>query len=213
MKENLSRYKYPRTYHLEFSHPSSDDKIMKDYSSLQGEDIIVTEKLDGENTTLYSDYAHARSLEVLKGDDRSWVKSIHAQIARDIPSGWRICGENVYAQHSIAYENLESYFYVFSIWTNENICLSWKDTLIWCELLNLKSVPELYRGKFDLSILRNLALELDCNVCEGFVVRPLKQFHYSDFNKLVGKWVRENHVQSSRHWRTQPIVPNVLKER
>ena len=209
----MSYIKYPRTHHLYFSHPSSDDKVMKDYSYLQDEDIIVTEKLDGENTTLYSDYAHARSLEVLIGEDRSWVKAIHAQIARDIPIGWRVCGENVYAKHSISYENLDSYFYVFSIWTDKNECLSWDDTLDWCKLLNLKSVPELYRGKFDLVILQNLAKELDSSICEGFVVRPLKQFSFSDFNKLVCKWVRENHVQSNRHWRSQLIVPNGLKER
>lgn len=40
--------KYPRTFHLPFSEGvQSDDKIMKDLSSLEGKEVIVTYKMDG----------------------------------------------------------------------------------------------------------------------------------------------------------------------
>ena len=56
------RTKYPRTFHLDFSPGvSNDDKVIENYNSLEGKEIVVTTKLDGENTSLYSDYLHARS--------------------------------------------------------------------------------------------------------------------------------------------------------
>ena len=58
--------KYPRTFHLPFSKGStSDDKFLKDYSNFENKDIIVTLKMDGENTTMYNDHIHARSLEII----------------------------------------------------------------------------------------------------------------------------------------------------
>lgn len=47
---------------------------------------------------------------------RDWIKALHGQIAHEIPEGWRLCGENLYARHSIAYDALPSYFTLFSIW-------------------------------------------------------------------------------------------------
>ncbi len=66
-----------------------------------------------------------------------------------IPEGWRICGENVYACHSIHYIALTSYFYVFSIWNEKNECLSWDATVAWCKKLGLAHVPLLYRGPYN----------------------------------------------------------------
>ena len=43
----------------------SDDDIALDLSRYLEhlEDVVITEKLDGENTTLYHDYLHARSVD------------------------------------------------------------------------------------------------------------------------------------------------------
>jgi hypothetical protein len=59
---NTMRVKYPRTPHLPWSPGRSEDDIALDsIEHLEhSEDIVVTEKLDGENTTLYHDYLHAR---------------------------------------------------------------------------------------------------------------------------------------------------------
>lgn len=203
--------KYPRTYHFEFSNPSKDDKIIKNYDALKDEDIVVTLKLDGENTNMYSDYIHARSLEALTGQDRGWVKALHAQICQNIPKGWRICGENVYAKHSLEYTDLESYFYVFSIWNEKNECLSWDETIEWCQLLDLIHVPVLYRGVFDLNKLKTLSEQLDTSKQEGFVVRPARSFSYGEFKSVMAKFVRKGHVTSGNHWRHQQIVPNKLQ--
>ena len=59
------RMKYPRTPHLPWSHGRAEDDIALDsieHLERLG-DVVITEKLDGENTTLYHDYLHARSVD------------------------------------------------------------------------------------------------------------------------------------------------------
>ena len=80
---------------------------------------MVTEKLDGENTTLYADGLHARSLDSAHHPSRAWVKALHGRIGDADPGGWRVCGENMYARHSIAYDELDSWFYGFSVWDGD----------------------------------------------------------------------------------------------
>jgi hypothetical protein len=208
MKNN--RFKYPRTYHLPWSQgATNDDKILKDVSCFIGKDVVVTVKMDGENTTLYNDYIHARSIDYSPHESRAWVKSFWSQIQSDIPNGFRICGENLYAKHSIHYSDLETYFMGFSIWDGLK-CLSWKETLEYFELLGIKSVPIIYEGQFNESLLKELNLDLNKN--EGYVVRLADSFQYKDFNKSVAKFVRSNHVTSDRHWKHQKIEKNILKD-
>ena len=77
------------------------------------QEVIVLEKLDGENTSLYKDAIHARSLSSGHHPSRTWVKTLQGSMGYRIPEGWRICGENVYACHSIHYTALTSYFMSF----------------------------------------------------------------------------------------------------
>ena len=163
--------KYPRTFHLPFSKGStSDDKFLKDYSNFENKDIVVTLKMDGENTTMYNDHIHARSLDSGYHESRDWIKQFHSSFKHDIPKNIRICGENLYATHSIEYNNLLSYFYGFSIFENDT-CLSWNDTLEWFELFGIIPVEVIYEGVFDLNKLEQLSILLDSNKHEGFVVR------------------------------------------
>ena len=75
---NLNRIKYPRTLHIPSSPgATSDDKMLtasQYVEFFQGRNIQITEKMDGENTTLYSDYLHARSLDSRHHPSRDWVK-------------------------------------------------------------------------------------------------------------------------------------------
>ena len=207
----LPYIKYPRTFHLPWSNPSSDDRVMEDLSGFIGEEIVVSVKMDGENTNLYRDRIHARSIEPAMGLDRSMVKAIQGRIASDIPEGWRVCGENLYAKHSIHYHHLKAWFYVFGIWDETNRCLSWDDTIEWCELLDLMPVPVIYRGPWDEDLLRNLpSAEHDGDEMEGFVVRVARSFPHGEFHRAVAKYVRADHVTSDRHWRYQEIVPNEI---
>jgi hypothetical protein len=205
-----NKFKYPRTFHLPFSEGvTSDDKVLKDLSCFEGKEIIISEKRDGENTTMMNDCFFARSLDSNNHPSRNWVKGLWGKINYNIPDKWRICGENLYAKHSIGYDELNSYFEVFNIWTEDNVCLSWDNTVTWCILLGLEPVPVIYRGIFDIEMLKNLKIDPDKQ--EGFVVRLADSFKYEDFGKSVAKWVRKGHVQTDEHWTTQKIEPNKLK--
>lgn len=202
------KIKYPRTYHLEFSEgKSSDDKTQFDLSSFNEKEIVVSEKMDGENTTMMNDCFYARSLDSNSHLSRDYVKGIWGNIKHEIPNDFRICGENLYAQHSLRYDNLPSYFMVFSIWDKE-LCLSWDETIEYCKLLNLQTVKVLYRGLFDLEFIRNL--KIDTTKQEGFVVRLACEFTLNDFQKSVVKWVRKGHVQTNEHWMNNFVTPNKL---
>jgi hypothetical protein len=201
--------KYPRTRHLPWSPGASDDDLIAEQiDAFVGQRVIVSEKMDGENTTLYRDLSHARSLDGRHHPSRDWLKNLHGQIAHEIPEGWRICGENLYARHSIIYEALPSYFMVFSIWDADNRCLDWDSTVEWAALLGLETVPVLYDGEFDLEGLQ--ALEIDLERCEGYVVRLASSFAYAEFGSSVAKWVRANHVQTDQHWMHAELVANGL---
>ncbi len=209
------KYKYPRTYHVPLSPgTTSDDKIKHDMSCFDGKTVIITEKMDGENTSLYRDYTHARSLDSNNHPSRNYVKGIWGKIRHLIPEGWRICGENMYAEHSIHYDNLEDYFLVFSIWNDKNECLSWEDTKKMCQELGLKTVHVIKTAHiFDPIHIHQLGLFIikQTSSVEGFVIRNAESFHYNDFSDNVVKWVRENHIQTDEHWMSKPIIKNNLK--
>ena len=208
---SAERYKYPRTPHLSFSPGVGGDDIKLDSNIIfANSQVVVTEKLDGENTTLYPDYIHARSLDSRHHPSRAWVKALQASISNDIPNGWRICGENLYAKHSIAYDNLTSYFYVFSIWNQDNYCLSWSETQEWSEILGLELPPVLYEGLWNKNKIKNIVENLDLDKQEGFVVRNVEQFHYDNFKSNIAKWVRSNHVQTNEHWMYRDVIPNKI---
>lgn len=210
----MEKVKYARTRHIPSSPGATDDdKRLKDLSCFHGKEVFISEKMDGECTSGAKTYTHARSLDSNNHPSRNYVKGIFGGIQHLIPEGWRICGENLYAQHSIPYENLESYFYCFNIWDENNICLSLDDTLEWRELLGLTFVPILYRGIFDETILNNLIENLDLEKQEGIVIRITDSFHYKDFKTSIAKWVRKGHVQTDEHWLNQPIIPNKLKNK
>lgn len=205
--------KYPRTYHLPWSeNRTPDDRTLPHMENFTNNEVVVTIKMDGESTSMYRDHIHARSLDSRNHPSRNWVKGFWSKISHDIPEGWRICGENLYAVHSIKYTNLPSYFLGFSIWNEQNICLDWNTTLEWFELLGIIPVQELYRGPYCEKTIRQLWNPGKSIDQEGYVVRNQQSFHYQYFNQNVGKFVRKDHIPiHGRNWQSSAIEINSLK--
>lgn len=224
--------KYPRTMNLPFSGSnSSDDVWLKNCSNFSGKKVVVTQKLDGENTNMYSNHFHARSIDGTHGVGRSWVKALHGQICHEISPHWKIAGENVYAAHSIWYWDLPTYFFVFGIFdiiAGEDWCLHWDDVETICEVLGLQTAPMIYRGIYDQEAIdeafkshrpfRSFDTPKDhipvekpnpTNL-EGYVIRLAESFPTSEFPTSVAKWVRPNHIQTDQHWASLPVLPNRL---
>ena len=212
----LPYVKYPRTYHLPWSpNLQNDDRMHTNVDQLLQLPLVATIKMDGENTTLYRDYIHARSIDSKHHESRAWIKSLHGRIAHDIPNGWRVCGENMFAKHSIHYQHLKDYFYVFSIWNEKNESLGWHETVEYCEMLGLHTVPVFFRGTGDRLTIEN-EFKKYCDISpdevEGYVLRFSSKIPYHLFKKRTAKYVRSNHVHTDKFWMSQPVVPNVIEE-
>ncbi|MEU8630154.1 RNA ligase family protein, partial [Streptomyces sp. NPDC048669] len=205
------RTHYPRTPHLPWSPgAASDDVRLADLAGLTGTEVVVTEKLDGENTTLYADGLHARSLDSAHHPSRARVKALQGRVGPRIPAGRRICGENVFARHSIPYEDLAGHFYGFSVWDGD-LCLGWDRTVAFLRDLGIPTPPVLWRGVFDARAQRTLrALRPDTGRQEGYVVRPAEAFPAAAFGRRVAKWVRPGHVRTDTHWMHAAVVENGL---
>lgn len=204
--------KYPRTYHLPWSEKlSKDDRKMESTDSFQGKRVVVTIKEDGENTTMYNNHIHARSLDSRNHPSRNWVKNLWSRIAADIPEGWRICGENLYGMHTIKYRNLDTYFHIISIWNEKNECLSWEDTKTYAALLDIPTVPVIFEGMFNESTIKKIAPKThNGDPVEGYIVRLADKFNFVDFRKSIGKVVYNNFVIKHGHW-TSRFETNELR--
>jgi RNA ligase len=202
------RKRYPRTPHLPWSPgAAADDLCIVSTAGFAGREVVVTEKLDGENTTLYRDGMHARSPDSAHHPSRSRVKVLQAVIGQRIHEGMRVCGENMYARHSIAYTGLTSYFYGFAVWDGDR-CLDWDATTWFLGELGIPVPPLLWRGIFSEQALRALRVDTFCQ--EGYVVRVTGEFRQDEFQGRVAKWVRPGHVTTGAHWMTAVVTPNTL---
>lgn len=206
----MERYSYSRTPHLPWSPgATSDDKRLRNTKHFEGQVVVITEKRDGENTTLYPDgYVHARSIDGTGKPYQSHIIKKWREVAFECDEDLRICGENLYARHSLAYDDLTDYFEVFGVYRGTT-CLDWADTGYYSEMLGLRIVPTLYMGAWDEGFVRGLCETLDTNTVEGLVVRIFNAFETADFGMSVAKWVRTDHVTTDEHW-TKNWVPNGL---
>lgn len=201
--------KYNRTYHLPWSPgATSDDKISKSIDNLIGIDIVITEKLDGENCGMTNDGVYARSHATFTTS--AWsreVRQIHdIKVRGQLDDNVYLFGENMEGVHSIEYSNLKSYFYLFGVRDN-NIWIRWQSVEEYAYLLDLELVPVLFKGKVNSEKeLKDLVNDLVSKPSdlggerEGIVVRNAGLFHNDDFTDNVMKWVRANHVTTDEHW-------------
>ena len=204
--------KYGRTFHLPISPgATSDDKVMPSLKGLIVDDLVVTEKMDGENTTIHRGGSHARSPDSRYHPSRDWLKAFAAGIASYLSEGERIVGENLYARHSVAYDALPSYFLGFA-WIIGDEVQAWDLTLARSEKLGILPVPTLYRGPYRDGLFDDLAKSLDLSRQEGFVARAADAFPETAMPESVGKYVREGHVQSEVHWMKAELIPNRLAD-
>lgn len=208
----FSKYvKYPRTYHVPWSVLGKDDRQLEDDSNFKDKEVVVTLKMDGENSTLYNDFVHARSLNSGSHPTRDWLKGYWSQICYLIDENMRLCGENMYAVHSIKYNDLKSYFYLFSIWVDMK-CLSWDETKDFATIIGCEVVPEIYRGIYDKKAIEKAFAEYPEH--EGYVIRITDEFTYGQFRNCVAKYVRPEFRQminsSHGHWISKKIEKNEL---
>jgi RNA ligase len=198
--------KYDRTYHFPFSKGAqNDDKISFDWQGILENELVITEKLDGENTCLKADGVYARSHAAPTRNP--WAENMW-QIwsnAKPYLGDLEIFGENLYGIHSIEYSKLPAYFFVFAI-RDGDTWLSWDEVTFYAQALDLHTAPVLARGRFTETQLTHTILEYVHQPStfggemEGVVVRNVGAFLPDVFYQNVLKYVRANHVQTDEHW-------------
>jgi hypothetical protein len=214
----MNNGRYPRTPHFPWSPGGTvDDKVLSTDEHFYEREVVQTTKFDGENTTMTNKKIYARSPDSsMRHESRSYVSRIWAAIRHDIPDGWRIVGENMYATHSIHYDYLPSYFLMFAVINENGIFLPWEETMEWAELLNLETVYELWDGIYDQGVIKmgqlhNTQYTADLGEGEGYVVRVKAAFHESMAHWRMAKYVRAQHVTTSKHWMHGRITVNQLR--
>lgn len=115
-----------------------------------------------------------------------------------------------------------AYFQVFGCYHMKyDIWLSWPSV---CEIANQIGFPttpvvdssdEKDEAMFErknvfYDDVYQMAQEIVQNGGEGLVVRSKFPFHYGQFGKRLGKYVRRNHVKTDEHWSHKDVVPNNL---
>lgn len=225
--------KYGRTYHYPFSPgTTSDDRINHVYwNHVKAiENVVHTEKMDGENTCISKLGVFARSHAAPTLHKWADYLKIKWSMVKNDLNNLEIFGENLYAIHSIKYVNLEDHFQVFGIRCLDK-WLSWEETKFYASLLDFKTVPEIafvkpstlskteYEGQI-LNIVKNQstfgsldsASRTSCRM-EGIVTRNVEEYAASQFKLNVFKYVRKDHVKTDVHWSAKPKRATLLHER
>ena len=203
------RVKYPRTPHLPWSPgmTSGDRVVSQDgMHTLSASPLVVTEKMDGGNVTLMRDAFYARSMDSGTPRWEKFAKAEWARVAHEIPDGWRVSAESMWARRSVPYEGLDSPILVFGMWSKTSL-LSWEDTQEWAAILELSTVPVLGLPHSLVGAHGLWVSQRDERSSEGFVVRDSREFPAEQFPLRVAKWVRANHVRTSAAWRHQSTFP------
>ena len=231
--------KYPRTFHLPWSPGvSSDDKVLRQVAHLVGVELVLTEKLDGENSTFTSDPGgyHARShFGMPSHASNTYGKALHGTVRGLIDPGLSVFFEYAAAVHSIRYDlGLVSYANVFGVRDDvTGVWWSWDDVVLMASVLGLPTVPVLWRGFCGSEREVQDLVESYCvgassvygsgapfvtrpdgvtlGQREGAVVRVAGSF--VDPMVSLGKWVRQGHVQTTTHWKTKGVEWQPLRPR
>lgn len=144
--------KYARSLHAKISlGTTSDDRFMPNgylSSFSKMKQLVLTEKLDGQNNCFNKHGVFARSHTA--PSQHPWDKPLRDrwELLKNDLQDLEIFGENMYGIHSIAYDELESYFYVFAI-REKDTWLSWEEVKFYAALLDFPTVPE-YKIHTDL---------------------------------------------------------------
>ena len=155
--------KYPRTQHLLHSlGATSDDKRVASHDHLIGVEVVITEKIDGENRCMTRDAVFARTHAVpVRSPWASWARRRHAEVRWDIDPGLSVFMEDAAATHSIWYRRMvetRQYLHLFGVRDDATrMWWSWDDVELMSEILNIPAAHVIFRGVIkDEDHLRNL---------------------------------------------------------
>lgn len=181
--------KFPRTPHLPGSKATNDD-IFATPEHTDTTIYVATEKMDGSNIMMDSHGFGTRNGEPSSAE---WVypaRNIWFHCGHLIPEGVTLAGELLTWRKSIAYESLPGEYMIFGA-VRDGECLSWSEVCDIADCVGLPIVKEFARGTFDEVVEQSK--KLITPKIEGFVVRPVDAFPFTEYAKHVSKFVGAHH--------------------
>jgi len=174
----------------------------------EGEPVVCTEKIHGASSM----YCYR--------NDRLWVRS-HRQYKRQNPSSiwWKaaanesleaklkLLGDNycVYGEIFGQVQDLtysakkgEIFFRAFDVFRiSTGTYVDYEEAKKLVTDVGIKWVPELYKGQLDTELLKTIIEQkstLADNICEGTVIRPLKERFNAEVGRVVLKLISQNYL-------------------
>lgn len=194
----------PPLCHVRFT----DIASLRKYPNIfqKGEDVIITEKIDGSShRAVFQDgKLHIGSHNQWVIDSPNWYwnaakkYNMGEKLSQDFAHNHILFGEVWGSSIQMKYGQELSFsaFDVYSI--DRGAYLDYNDQKDFLARLDIPTVPELYRGPFNMEICEKLAEE-DCNlwtastknknkIREGIVVRPPKECYNDEVGRVVLKY-------------------------
>ena len=201
--------KYPPTPYWPWSPTiGRGDDVHANPSRFVGEDVVVTEKLDGGNTLLHAGKVYARSVSA--PSEAKWmamVKKHHAWKVTE-PDVW-LYGEDIYGVHSIEYAPVaeRATFHAFALRGGDGAFAAFDEIEEYASQRDIPIVPILFRGCFRSvaeigAFISHAHDEPSClgGKREGVVMRLAGSFPALEFRDNMCKSVRLGHVGTDDHW-------------
>lgn len=220
-------FRFPHTPHLAWlgSGTPRDDKVLtlSEAEQLMDGELIVEEKVDGANlgfsmsedgTLQCQNRGSFLETDAMSGQWkplRRWLATHHQALIEALWPDLMLFGEWCYAVHSVRYTGLPDWFLAFDVYDRkrgEFFSVDGRDEFARC--LGLAVVPELGRGRFDLTRLRSLLGQsmLTDGPAEGLYLRREAGGHLVSRAKLV----RPEFVQTiDAHWSKRRLEMNRLR--
>lgn len=208
----MNKIKFPRTTHLPWSPGYTVDDVRARWvDSLWGTEVVVTEKLDGENTSVGRDFVHARSTFGRKSESLGFARNVAAGFQLLLPTNLTLVFENLYAVHGIHYD-CEPRLVLIAAYEQRPdglFVLSWDEITEWGNETGQRVAPVLYRGDFVVPLPSSCFTRQSMlgGEQEGYVVRLVGEFPLTEYGTNVFKFVRAGHVaENAEHWMNKPTV-------
>ncbi|HBA86881.1 MAG TPA: DNA ligase [Geobacter sp.] len=221
----MSFFRFPHTPHIIWLGEGvpRDDKVLtpSEVNGLLAGEVVVEEKLDGANLGIsVSDEGKLRTqnrgqylVEPYDGQFKelsSWLKNREESLFESLGDKLILFGEWCAARHSLAYDRLADFFIVFDVYDRQSKRF-WSSARRneLAKRLDLKVVPEVFKGKATVASLKKLLQShtsaFRIGPMEGVVVRR----ESGDWLDERAKLVRPDFTQSiDEHWRSRKIEWN-----
>lgn len=208
--------KYEKTFRVDSL--SNKMSLTKDeLKSLFSGQVAVEEKMDGANVGIirHKKGFHLQKRGSLVGQSEheqfgffhNWANVQHYTKIMNVPPGFLIYGELLYAVHSIYYDKLPDYVLIFDVMEDGEF-LSYNDRIEFCKKYEFHSVPLIDYGHHTKETVMKLVPKESAygEMAEGIVVK-----RYAKNGYTRGKIVKpefQKILEESEHWTEYHIRRN-----